>query len=1102
MKKLLLLAFGLMCVINTFAQLKKGKKVAPSGKDYAKLLGAEVAQNEKFANQVPTKTFVATTNLNMTINVKSLQVEKDLDGNILMIKGQLKAGVLSKQARLSPEGLAKQYLQNLKGLMSVKNPIDEFLLTDNQTDDLSQTHYRLQQTYQNVPVYGAEVLLHTEKNTENFVVNGRFYPTPQLATVTPTFTEKNIADLVKADIKNYAIVRMMGTLEKNLLKYDQPQANLVIYHINEDPNQERLAWQVMVRPNFIERWYYMVDAQTGEILSKVNHTCTADGVASATATDLNGVQRAIQTYSYNGKYYLLDATRTDAQGKAIFKPTTSSMPNDPIGALLTLDAAGTNESSFSVRQVSSSNNTWNNPTAVSAHYNAATAYEYYKQKHQRTSLNGKGGTIYSIINIADDDGKGMDNAYWNGEFMGYGSGRSYFKPLAGGLDVAGHEMTHGVVENTANLQYSGQSGAINESMADIFGVLIDSDDWTLGEDVVQKSAYPTGALRSMSNPNNGGTSLNSPGYQPKNMSQYYTGSEDNYGVHINSGISNYAFYLFATNTNVGRDKAGKVYYRALTTYLTKTSKFADLRVAVLKSCQDLYGTGTEYQALGSAFDAVGIAGSGGNTTPTPPPTTIPTNAGSEYILSYDPILKALYVSNTAPKASSDFREIAKNIIVSHKPSVTDNGQYAYFVTSDFHIKRINLTTTNPSIETVSTQAIWDNVAVSKDGKRLAALTKEADKSVYIFDLVNNKSKKFTLYNPTYSGVQAGQVQYADGVEWDLSGEYVVYDAYNTIKNADGSTSEYWDVGFLEAFNLSQNTFGNGIIQKLFTSLDRGESIGNPSFSKNSTDVIVFDYFSPNEENYILATSTETGKVGLVYKNNDTGYPDYSSKDNKIIFNTTQSNKNYTASINIGTDKISASGSSSLLIQDSQWAVWFTQGQRSLPQKTVQTITFTPISDKPVGVQPFAISATASSGLSVGYAVASGNATISGNILTVLGTGTITITAFQEGNSQYLRATPVSITFNVANITASEKDILASQIEISPNPTKGTMVVTMPEGLRSEQIEIQTLSGAILRQTKTGYYGNIAIDISTLPSGMYLLGIKTETNQVWKKVVKE
>jgi Zn-dependent metalloprotease len=97
-------------------------------------------------------------------------------------------------------------------------------------------------------------------------------------------------------------------------------------------------------------------------------------------------------------------------------------------------------------------------------------------------------TSYHLINVADDDGSSMGNAFWNGQAMFYGNGDGAFQPLARGLDVAGHEMSHGVIQSTANLEYQGESGALNESFADVFGVLIDRDDWKIGEDVVKASS--------------------------------------------------------------------------------------------------------------------------------------------------------------------------------------------------------------------------------------------------------------------------------------------------------------------------------------------------------------------------------------------------------------------------------------------------------------------------------------------------------------------------------------------------------------------------------------------------------------------------------------
>ena len=199
----------------------------------------------------------------------------------------------------------------------------------------------------------------------------------------------------------------------------------------------------------------------------------------------------------------------------------------------------------------------------------------------------------------------MENAFWNGKAVFYGNGGTNFYSLAGALDVAAHELGHGVVSNTANLEYYGQSGAINESYADIFGAMVDRDDWRIGEDITRTSFSPSGALRDMADPHNGGTSLSQPYWQPKTVSEMYTGSQDNGGVHINSGIGNHAYYLYATA--VTKQKAEQVFYKALTDYLTMTSKFIDFRIAVVQAATDLYGaSSTEVTKAGEAFTAVGI----------------------------------------------------------------------------------------------------------------------------------------------------------------------------------------------------------------------------------------------------------------------------------------------------------------------------------------------------------------------------------------------------------------------------------------------------------------------------------------------------------------
>lgn len=167
-------------------------------------------------------------------------------------------------------------------------------------------------------------------------------------------------------------------------------------------------------------------------------------------------------------------------------------------------------------------------------------------------------------------------------------------------------MTHGVVEYEANLAYQNQSGALNESFADVFGTLIeyeyqkDKADWLCGEDVWTPNVQGD-ALRSLSDP----TRFDQPDHMNNYKNLPNTEQGDWGGVHINSGIPNKAAYLVAQK--IGTDKTGEIYYRALTSYLTSSATFKDARMALIQSAEDIYGVrSSEYNAVVSAFDAVGI----------------------------------------------------------------------------------------------------------------------------------------------------------------------------------------------------------------------------------------------------------------------------------------------------------------------------------------------------------------------------------------------------------------------------------------------------------------------------------------------------------------
>lgn len=862
-------------------------------------------------------------------------------------------------ANRSTTAIVYEYLEAAAPAMKIKNPHTEFSVKSEEQDEIGMKHIRMQQMYNNIPVYGGEVVLHSADNKINFL-NGHYYPSFELENLTPSLSVQKGEEIVfgilgKQTVYNYDMSQF-GNMDS--------KSELVIYPYLE---QFKLAYHYTVYKNIIERWEYFIDAQSGEVINKYESMCKLhnhqpgedihsthgsegaldkvflDGSATATAKDLFNIDRKINTYQVGSKYYLIDAARD------IFSQSTSKMPNNPSGVIWTINAFNTSPANddFRYDHISSSTNQWSDKTAVSAHYNGGQAYDYFRNTHNRKSINGTGGNIISFINVVDEEGRSMGNAFWNGQAMFYGNGDSAFGPLAKGLDVAGHEMTHGVVQATANLDYEGESGALNESFADVFGVMIDRDDWLIGDDVVNKAVFPSGALRSMSDPHNGAkTNDFNGGWQPRHYDERYKGTQDGGGVHINSGIPNYAFYKFATA--IGKDKAEKVYYRALSNYLTKSSKFVDCRVAVVKAATDLY-TKAEIDAAKKAFDEVGIFGDkGGNYE-----NDVDSNPGTEFVLLSGPNFDGLYITDVNAK---ELAKLSSKSIYS-KPSISDDGSEIVFIGSDkkmYYIQIDWVKGTFLSEQVLSDQPIWRNVVISKDGTKLAALLDKEENKIYVFNFAasGTTQKAFELYNPTYStGVKTGDVKFADAMEFNLSGEYLIYDAENELRSTTSGSIQYWDISFIKVWNNASNDFATGEVSKLYSSLPDGTSIGNPSFSKNSPYIIAFDFIDEDGSVSILGANIERGETGLIFENNELGFPNYSSKDDKVVFD----NKGRDGVFNVGvatlkTNKIEVAKDPILFTQSRRWATWFSNGKRkitSVSDLNVENQLFT-INNNPVG----------------------------------------------------------------------------------------------------------------------------------------------------------
>jgi bacillolysin len=223
-----------------------------------------------------------------------------------------------------------------------------------------------------------------------------------------------------------------------------------------------------------------------------------------------------------------------------------------------------------------------------AHDYAGATYDYYFDTFNRDSYDDAGATLTSSAHY----GVNYQNAFWDGTQMVYGDGF----PVK---DVIGHELTHAVTERTANLEYLWQSGALNESISDIFGAMIDREDWLMGEDLPASVLGGRDAIRDLADPARFG--------QPAHVQDWVATCSDNEGVHINSGITNKAYYNIATS--IGKPKAEKIFYRLLTQYLSANASLEDARAGALQSASDLYGSGSaEYNAVETGFLAVGLDG--------------------------------------------------------------------------------------------------------------------------------------------------------------------------------------------------------------------------------------------------------------------------------------------------------------------------------------------------------------------------------------------------------------------------------------------------------------------------------------------------------------
>jgi len=481
-----------------------------------------------------------------------------------------------------------------------EHPSVTFDLIGEESDKMGMTHFRYQQMVNGYPITNGIWIVHV-LDGEVVSMNGDLFD--NIPNFSPSLSESQALQNAISNI-NAELYKWEVEAEEALLKMEENDPNASYYPqgkleiVNQDPSLStvdlHLTWKFNVYAQVpLSRREVYVDATSGSIVFENDLIHHADSTGSAN-TGYSGTQTIITDYT--GTNFRL---RESGRGNGI---ETYSLNN------------GT--SYGAATDIFDNDNNWTSTSVdifgTDAYWGTEMTYDYFFNNFGRNSIDDNGFTLRSYVHY----GVNYANAFWDGQRMTYGDGPGGNAPFTA-LDIAGHEVTHGLTNFTSNLIYQGESGALNESFSDIFGASVEFDalgfvngDWLMGEDLGF-------IIRNMANPNSQGDPDT---YLGANWASTAPGSFDNGGVHINSGVQNFWYYLLvvgATGTNdngdnfsvngIGLQDAGAIAFRNNTVYLTPSSQYVDARYYAIESALDLFGPcSPQVINTANAWHAVGI----------------------------------------------------------------------------------------------------------------------------------------------------------------------------------------------------------------------------------------------------------------------------------------------------------------------------------------------------------------------------------------------------------------------------------------------------------------------------------------------------------------
>ncbi|GGW67543.1 M4 family metallopeptidase [Streptomyces caelestis] len=466
---------------------------------------------------------------------------------------------------------------------------EKLVVKDVVKDADGTVHTRYERTYAGLPVLGGDLVVHKSKSGETKGVTRATKAALKVASLKPAVTA------AKAEKQAVTLAKAAGS--------EKTEANStprkVIWAADGKPT---LAYETVVgglqedgTPNEL---HVITDAATGKKLYEYQ------GIETGTGNTTYSGKVTLGTTKSGSSYTLSDGTRGGNKTYNLNRGTSGT------GTLF-----------------SGSDDIWGNgnpsnleTAAADAHYGAQVTWDFYKNTFGRNGIRNDGKAAYSRVHY----GNNFNNAFWSDSCfcMTYGDGAGNAKPLTS-LDVAAHEMSHGLTSATARLNYSGESGGLNEATSDIFAAgaefyannSSDAGDYLIGEKIdIRGDGTP---LRYMDKPSKDGDSADA-----------WSSSLNSLDVHYSSGPANHFFYLLSegsgtktingvtynsptsngsTVTGIGRTKALQIWYKALTTYMTSTTKYAGARTATLNAASALYGASSaEYKAVAAAWSAVNV----------------------------------------------------------------------------------------------------------------------------------------------------------------------------------------------------------------------------------------------------------------------------------------------------------------------------------------------------------------------------------------------------------------------------------------------------------------------------------------------------------------